>query len=173
MSPQSGLLNAKRVGDLDPFALLYLMKKEQLSIEEVGELLNNEGGLYGISGIKSGDFRDIEKRMVEGDERARLAFNTYAYYVKRYIGEYLAILNGADCIVFTAGAGQKGPLLRKAIVANMENLGIILDEEKNSSNPTEGLISSNDSKIKLAVIPTNEEYIVATEVKKYITKIED
>jgi len=170
MSPQSGLLNAKRVGDLDPFALLYLMEKEKLSPSEAGNILMSQGGLFGISGIKSGDFRDIEQKMEEGDERALLAFNTFAYYVKRYIGEYLAILNGADSIVFTAGAGQKGSLLRKKILENMENLGIILDEGKNNLNPSEGLISSDASKIKLAIIPTNEEFIVASEVKKYLNK---
>lgn len=170
MSPQSGLLNAKRVGDLDPFALLFLMEKEKLSPKEMGNILMAKGGLYGISGIKSGDFRDIEEKMKEGDERAQLAFDTFAYYVKRYIGEYLAILNGADCIVFTAGAGEKGSLLRKAILSNMENMGIVLDDKKNYAHLKEGLISTSDSKIKVAVIPTNEEYIVASEVKNYLAK---
>jgi len=169
MSPQSGLLNAKRVGDLDPFALLFLMEKEKLSPEEMGNILMSNGGLYGISGVKSGDFRDIEEKMAKGDQRSQLAFDTFAYYVKRYIGEYIAILNGADCIVFTAGAGQKSPLLRKTILSNMENIGIMLDDKKNNSKLSEGLISSSDSKIKVAVIPTNEEYIVASEVKKYLT----
>jgi acetate kinase len=167
MSPQCGLLNAKRVGDLDPYALLYLMEKENLSVAEAGDILMSEGGLKGISGISSGDFRDIENKMAEGDERAKLAFDTFAYYVKRYIGEYIAVLNGADCIVFTAGAGQKGSALRKAILSNMKNLGIILDDNKNNSNPKEGLISADNSKIKLAVIPTNEEYIVAQELVNY------
>lgn len=171
MSPQSGLLNAKRVGDLDPFALLYIMEKEKLSPEEMGNILMSEGGLYGISGVKSGDFRDIEEKMAEGDERSQLAFDTFAYYVKRYIGEYLAVLNGADCIVFTAGAGQKGARLRKAVLSDMENIGIILDDDKNNANPKEGLISSNGSKIKVAVIPTNEEYIVAKEVKNYLDSL--
>jgi acetate kinase len=170
MSPQSGLLNAKRVGDLDSFALLYLMEKENLSTAEAGNLLMSKGGLYGISGIKSGDFRDIENSMNAGDKRAQLAFDTFAYYVKRYIGEYLAVLNGADCIVFTAGAGQKGKLLRKTILSNMENLGIILDDKKNNLNPKEGLISSDESKIKIVVIPANEEYIVAMEVNNYLQK---
>ncbi len=168
MSPQCGLLNAKRVGDLDPYALLYLMEKENLSVEEAGDILMSEGGLKGISGISSGDFRDIEDKMADGDERAKLAFDTFAYYVKKYIGEYLAVLNGVDCIVFTAGAGQKGASLRKAILSNMENIGIILDDEKNLSNPKEGLISADQSKIKVAVIPTNEEYIVAKEVVNYL-----
>jgi len=170
MSPQSGLLNAKRVGDLDPYALLYIMEKENLSPQEMGDILMDNGGLKGISGIPSGDFRDIDIKMAEGDNRAKLAFDTFVYYVKRYIGEYLVALNGADCIVFTAGAGQNGVKLRKAILSNMENLGIILDEEKNNSNPKEGLISSTNSKIKVAIIPTNEEYIVANEVKAYLKK---
>ena len=168
MSPQSGLLNAKRVGDLDPYGLLYIMEKENLSVNEVGDILRSKGGLYGISGIKSGDFRDIETAMNSGDEKAKLAFDTFAYYVKRYIGEYLAILDNADCIVFTAGAGQNGISLRKKILSNMENLGIILDENKNNCNPKEGLISADESKVKIAIIPTNEEFIVANEVKSFL-----
>ncbi|MEJ5352537.1 MAG: acetate/propionate family kinase [Melioribacteraceae bacterium] len=170
MSPQSGLLNAKRVGDLDAYALLYLMHKENLSINDAIEILMSKGGLYGISGIKTGDLRDIEAEMGKGNYRAKLAFDSFVYGVKRYIGEYLAILNGADCIVFTGGAGQNSISLRKKITENMENLGIIVDEEKNRSNPKEGLISSDDSKIKVAVIPTNEEFIVAAEVKNYLLK---
>ena len=120
-----------------------------------------------ISGI-SGDFRDIEEGMLKGNKRAELAFNTFAYYVKRYIGEYLAILNNADCIVFTAGAGQNSALLRKTILSDMDNLGIIIDEDKNNSNPIEGLISHESSKIKVAIIPTNEEFIVAMEIKNLL-----
>ena len=167
MSPQSGLLNAKRIGDFDPFALLYLMDKENLSVDKAGEILMSKGGLLGVSGI-SGDFRDIEDKMLKGNKRAELAFKTFAYYVKRYIGEYLVILNGADCIVFTAGAGQNSPLLRKEIISNMENLGIAINDELNNSNPREGLISPQNSKIKIAVIPTNEELIVADEVKNFL-----
>jgi acetate kinase len=167
MSPQSGLLNAKRVGDLDPFALLYLMEKEKLSITDTRAMLNNKGGIFGISEGFS-DFRDIEDTMNSGNERSRLAFTTFAYYVKRYIGEYLAALNNADCIVFTAGAGQNSPLLRKEILKDMENIGIALDEAKNKANPLEGLISTDDSLVKIAIIPTNEEYVVAKEVEKWL-----
>jgi acetate kinase len=167
MSPQSGLLNAKRIGDFDPFALLYLMDKEKLSVERAGEILMSKGGLLGVSGI-SGDFRDIEDKMLKGNKRAELAFKTFAYYVKRYIGEYLVILNSAHCIVFTAGAGQNSPLLRKEIISNMENLGIVIDDELNNSNPKEGLISPQNSKIKIAVIPANEELVVAEEVKNFL-----
>ena len=169
MSPQSGLLNAKRVGDLDAYALLYLMEKEHLSAAEIGKILMSKGGVYGISGT-SGDFRDVEAAMEKGDRRAALAFDAFAYGVKRYIGEYLAILNGADIIVFTAGAGQNGVLLRKRIAGNMENLGVLLDEEKNAANPREGLISRDSSKVKIAVIPTNEEYVVAGEVKDFLER---
>jgi acetate kinase len=167
MSPQCGLLNAKRVGELDPFALLYLMNKENLSTDDMGTMLISRSGLLGISGT-SGDFRDIEASMLNGDKRAELAFKTFAYCVKRYIGEYLAILNGTNCIVFTAGAGQNSPLLRREILTNMDSLGIVLDEEKNNSNPREGLISTNNSKVRVAIIPTDEEYIVVSEVKKYL-----
>jgi acetate kinase len=169
MSPQSGLLNAKRVGDFDPYALLYIMEKERLSVREIGDILMSRGGIYGISGT-SGDFRDIEQAMARGDARAKLAFETFAYYVRRYIGEYLAILNGADCIVFTGGAGQKSVLLRKTILRDMENLGIVLEDERNQRNPVEGLVSSDGSRIKLAIIPANEEYVVAQEVKKFLVQ---
>lgn len=167
MSPQSGLPNAKRVGDLDPFGLLYLMEQENLSVQQVGKILMSKGGIYGISGT-SGDFRDIEQGMDKGDKRSELAFKTFVYNVKRYIGEYLVALNGADCIVFTAGAGEKSARLRKAIIWGMDNLGIVLDEEKNNANPIEGLVSHSTSRIKVAVIPTNEELIVASEVKRYL-----
>lgn len=167
MSPQSGLLNAKRVGDLDPYALLYLMEKEHLSVADVGDMLMSRGGMYGISGT-SGDFRDIERAMEQGDRRAALAFDTFAYGVKRYIGEYLAILNGADCVVFTAGAGQNGILLRKKIAGDMENLGILLDDGRNRANPREGVISRDSSPVTVAIIPTNEEYVVANEVRAFL-----
>ncbi len=169
MSPQSGLLNAKRVGDLDVYALLYLMEQENITIEQTREILMSKGGIYGISG-SSGDFRDIEEKMNEGDQRAELAFKTFAYYVKRYIGEYMAILNKADCIVFTGGAGQNSPLLRKEILKNMENIDIVLDSDKNQANPKEGLISPDGSNIKIAVIPTNEELIVARAVQELLQK---
>jgi acetate kinase len=164
MSPQSGLLNAKRVGDLDAYALLFLMEKENLSIADARSILMSKSGIYGISGT-SGDFRDIEASMARGDRRADLAFRTFAYGVKRYIGEYHAILNGADCIVFTAGAGQFSSLLRQEILKDMDHLGIELDAEANAANPAQGLISCDGAKIKLAIIPTNEEFIVADEVR--------
>lgn len=167
MSPQSGLLNSNRVGDLDAYALLYLMEKENWLVEQARHELMTNGGLLGISGI-SGDFRDVEAAMEKGEERAGLAFKTFAYYVKRYIGEYMAVLNKADCIAFTAGAGQNSPRLRKEILQNLDHLGIVLDEDKNQANPQEGLISGDDSEVKIAIIPTNEELVVAREVQHFL-----
>lgn len=169
MSPQCGLLNAKRVGDLDSFALLYLMEKQGLTIPAARELLIQRSGVVGISGL-SGDFRDIEQAMNRGHQQARLAFNTFAYVVKRYIGQYLAIMNGADYIVFTGGLGQNSSLMRHTILNNMGNLGIMLDEKKNQSNPAEGIISAENSKVKVAIVPTNEELVVASSVQEFIIR---
>ena len=169
MSAQAGCLNAKRVGDLDPFALLYVMEKENLSIDAMRQILISQSGVYGLSDL-SGDFRDIEEAMEVGNTKAKLAFETFAYVVKRYIGEYLAILNGADCIVFTGGLGQFSSSMRKSILSDMENLGIRLDSEKNEANPPSGLISSLDSVVQIAILPTNEELIVAREVKQWMHK---
>ncbi|MBN1895155.1 acetate/propionate family kinase [bacterium] len=169
MSPQCGLLNAKRVGDLDPFALLYLMEKENLDIGQARKMLISRGGVFGISEL-SGDFRDIEKAMDQGDRKAGLAFRTFAYYVKRYIGEYLAVLNGADAIAFTGGLGQNSPSMRKAIVSNLENLGILLDEKRNDATRREGVISQDRSPVLLIVCPTDEERVVAEEVAECLEK---
>ena len=169
MSPQCGLLNAKRVGDLDPFALLYLMEKESWSIPEAREILISEAGVLGISEL-SGDFRDIEKAMAGGNRKAELAFKAFAYGVRRYIGEYLAVLNGADCIAFTGGLGQNSPAMRRAIAGSMENLGVALDEEKNRSVTGEGLISADRSAVLMAVVQTDEERVVAGEVADFLKR---
>lgn len=169
MSPQSGLINAKRVGDLDPYALLYIMEKEGLSIEEIRDVLGSKSGVYGISGL-SGDFRDIEEAMSRGNEQARYAFQAFAYAAKRYVGEYMAVLNRADIIVFTGGLGQNSPAIRKEIIADMENLGIVLDETMNGNTMGEGVISRSDSQVKVVVAPTNEEAVVARAVQDFLGK---
>jgi acetate kinase len=167
MSPQSGLLNAKRTGDFDSFALLYVMEKEGLSPEKAREILISRSGVFGLSG-GSADFRDVIAKMWKGDRHAESAFKTFAYYVKRYIGEYIAVLDMPDLIVFTGGLGQNSPEMREASAGGMENLGIVLDEERNRTNPVEGLISTPESKIKVAVMQTNEELIVAEAVRGYM-----
>lgn len=166
-SPQSGLINAKRVGDLDPYALLYIMEHEGLSIEETREILGSKAGVYGISGL-SGDFRDIEDAMSQGHEQARYAFQAFAYAAKRYVGEYMAVLNRADIISFTGGLGQNSPAIRKEIIADMENLGVILDETANRNTMGEGVISRSDSQVKVVVAPTNEEAVVARAVRDFL-----
>ena len=138
-----------------------------MTIDEARKVLISNGGVKGISGI-SGDFRDIEKAMLEGNDRAKFAFDTFAYYVKRYIGEYLAILNGADFIVFTGGLGQNSPTMRSRILSGMENLGIVLNSEKNEAITSEGVISDKTSRIKILAVPTNEELIVARSVKEFL-----
>ena len=167
MSPQCGLLNAKRVGDMDPFALLYLIDKEKFTLEEIRKILITQGGVLGISGV-SGDFRDIENEMKKGNRRAAYAFKSFAYSVKRYLGEYIAVLNGTDYIVFTGGLGQNSPLMRETILSNMDQIGIILDQIINKKNPGEGIISANNSPVRVIVMPTDEEKIVAREVAKMI-----
>jgi acetate kinase len=167
MSPQCGLLNAKRVGDLDSFALLYLMEKENWSIPRTREILISSGGVFGISG-RSGDFRDIEKAMGEGDRRAELAFKAFAYSVKRYIGEYLAVLDGADCIAFTGGLGQNSAAMRAAIAGSMENLGVVLDEKRNRETAGEGVVSVDGSRVLVAAVRTDEERVVAGEVEAFL-----
>lgn len=169
MSPQSGLLNMKRVGDLDPFALLYIMEMEGLSIDDMRQILISKGGVLGISEL-SGDMRDIEKAMKEGNLQAGYAFKSFAYSCKRFIGEYMAILNRADIIVLTGGIGQNSSSMRREILSDMENIGIILDNKKNESIVKEGIISRDDSPVLVAVAPTDEEAVVARAVKEYLEK---
>ena len=169
MSPQSGLLNAERTGDLDPFALLYLQEEEDLSIDEMRGILGSKSGVAGISGV-GGDFRDVIDAKEEGNQRAELAFRTFSYYVRRYIGEYLAVLNGADVIVFTAGIGKNNPAIRREILKDMGNLGIVLDKEKNKKVTQEGKISAVESNTKIHVLPTDEELIVARKVQEYFNE---
>ena len=167
MSPQCGLLNMKRVGDLDSFALLYIMEREGLSIDDMRQILISKGGVYGISEL-SGDLRDIDKAMKEGNIQAGLAFKSFAYAAKRYIGEYMAILNRADIIVLTGGIGQNSSSMRREILSDMENIGIILDRIRNESGLKEGLISTDDSPVRIAVAPTDEEAVVARAVREYL-----
>lgn len=169
MSPQCGLLNMKRVGDLDPFALLYIMEREGLTIDEMRQVLISKSGVYGISEL-SGDLRDIEKAMKEGSVQSSYAFKSFAYVCKRYIGEYMAILNRADMIVLTGGIGQNSSSMRSEILSDMENIGIILDRKKNETIVKEGIISMEDSPVLIAVAPTDEEAVVARAVKEYLEK---
>ena len=168
MSPQSGLPHNNRVGDLDPFAVPFAMRTLGLSLEEVERQLCKESGLKGLSGV-SNDIRDIEQAAAQGNAKAKLALDVFVASARHWIGSYFLQLNGADALVFTAGIGEKGTALRQAICANLDQLGIVLDPKKNqSTRSTEAVISTAGSRVKIMVIPTNEELVVAREVKRLL-----
>jgi acetate kinase len=168
MSPQSGLPQNNRVGDLDAEALPYAVKTLGISVEEAQRQLSKQGGLLGVSGV-SNDVRDIADAAGEGNANAKLALDVFVASARHWIGSYFLQLNGADAIVFTAGTGENQANLRAALCANLENLGIKIDAEKNNSTKAiEAVISAADSAVKIFVIPTNEELVVAREAKRFL-----
>ena len=166
-SPLDGLVMGTRCGSIDPSIPLYLIKNNKLSVEEVDNLLNKKSGVLGISNISS-DFRDIEDEAKKGNKRASLALDIFHYRIKKQIGAYIAALNGVDIIIFTAGVGENGPETREAILKDMDFFGIILDKEKNKVRGKIQEISAKNSKVKVFVIPTNEELVIARETKKIL-----
>ncbi|MEM0308497.1 MAG: acetate kinase [Thermofilaceae archaeon] len=163
LTPLEGLVMGTRCGDIDPSIFYFLMKWEGLSAEEVYDLLNRRSGLLGLSGI-SNDVRVLLQASERGDERAARALKVFAHRVKKYIGAYMAVMNGADAIVMTAGIGERSPAMRRMILEGLENLGIILDPVKNEQPEQHGgIISRDDSRVKVLVIPTNEELAIAEE----------
>ena len=168
LSPQSGLPQNNRVGDLDSMAVLHMMRRDGLSIDDVENALCNEGGLKGLSGGHN-DIRDIVSEAGSGNARAKLALDVYVHSARHWLGAYLAQLNGLDALVFTAGIGENRAGIRAAICANLDQLGIRLDAEKNAAAQAgETVISADDSPAKVMIIPTNEELVVAREVKRYL-----
>jgi acetate kinase len=169
MSPQSGLPHNDRVGDLDAEALPYAVKTLGISLEDAQRLLTKESGLKGLSGSLSNDIRDIQEAASNGNTKAQLALDVFVSEARRWIGGYFLALNGADALVFTAGIGENRPELRAAICANLDQLGIVLDTEKNNSiKATEAVISAATSRMKVMVIPTNEELVVAREARRLL-----
>jgi len=168
MSPQSGLPHNNRVGDLDAEALPYAVKSLGISVEEAQRQLAKEGGLKGLSGV-SNDIRDVQEAAAKGDAKAQLAIEVFVSEARRWIGGYFFQMNGADALVFTAGIGENRAELRAAICANLDQLGILLDPAKNAAlRATEGVISADSSRVKVLVIPTNEELVVARESKRLL-----
>ena len=168
MSPQSGLPHNNRVGDLDAFALPFLMRTTGLALEDAERLMCKESGLKGLSG-GSNDIRDIQTRASQGNQQAQLALDVFVHQTRHWIGANFLQLNGADAIVFTAGIGENRAELRDAICANADRLGIALDSEKNASiKAQEGVISAPNAQVKVFVIPTNEELVVAREVRRFL-----
>ncbi len=169
LTPLEGLFMGTRCGDIDLAVVFYLMKKEKLPAHAIDQIMNKESGVYGISGVSS-DFRDIETAANEGNERAKLALDMFHYKVAKYIGEYFIALGGADAIVFTAGLGENSKTSRAAICEQLKCLGVEIDEEKNSKRGEEIDISSPNSKIRVFVIPTNEELMIAQDTKELLDK---
>ncbi len=164
LTPLEGLVMGTRSGSLDPSIVKFIMDKEEVTIEEVDNLLNKRSGMLGLSGI-SNDLRDIEDKAAEGNERAQLALEVFYYTISKYIGAYLATLNGADAIVFTAGVGENSPQVRETTLANLDFAGVKVDKEKNQVRGKEVDVSAEDSCCSVLVIPTNEELMIAREAQ--------
>ncbi|MCE5286927.1 MAG: acetate kinase [Pelosinus sp.] len=163
-TPLEGLVMGTRSGDIDPAIVTFLMKKKNMSVDEADNYINKQSGVLGISGVSS-DFRDIENAANEGNEHAQLALDIFAYNVHKYIGSYAAAMNGVDAIVFTAGLGENSITMREAICDGFEFIGAKLDKEANKVRGKAKEISTADSKVKIFVIPTNEELVIARDTK--------
>ena len=162
LTPLEGLIMGTRSGDVDPSILDFIAQKENLTLSEVMNVLNKKSGVEGVSGVSS-DFRDLAAAAAEGNKRAALAIDAFAYRVVKYIGAYAAAMNGVDAICFTAGLGENDAATRAKIVANLGYLGIAIDEEANNTRGKEIVISTADSKVKVLTIPTNEELAICRE----------
>ena len=170
LTPLGGVPMGTRSGDLDPSVVTYIMKKENLSPDEMSYILNKQSGAYGISGV-SVDFRDIEADAAAGGHHAQLALDNYHYLIACYIARCVVAMNGIDVLTFTAGVGEKGQDSRKAICDYLGFFGVELDEGLNQKiKGEEAEISSPNSRVRVFVIPTNEELMIARETKKVIEK---
>ena len=169
LSPLGGIMMCARSGDLDPSIVTYLMKKEGLTSDEMDKILNKESGVFGISGV-SPDIRDIEKEIQKGNKRAELAMKAYDLNIAQYIARYAVSMSGIDVIAFTAGVGENQIDRRRNICNYLEFMGVKIDENKNNIRGEEAEISSDDSKIKVYVIPTNEELVIARDTKELISE---
>lgn len=163
-TPLQGLMMGTRCGDIDPAVVTYLISELGMSADEVNEMMNKKSGFLGVSG-KSSDSRDIEELEEKGDKRAALTLDMYYYRIKSYIGAYMAVMNGVDAIVFTAGIGENSSLTRAGVCAGMENLGIKIDANKNNVRGKLTEISADDSKVKVYLVPTNEELVIARDTQ--------
>ncbi len=166
-TPLQGLAMGTRSGTIDPEVVTFLMEKEDLTVKGVSTLLNKKSGVLGISGVSS-DFRDLHAASEEGNKRAQLAIDIFCYGVKKFIGEYIAVMNGVDAVVFTAGVGENNSVARKQILSDLDFFGIKIDDEKNKLRGREVDISAADAKIRTLVIPTNEELAIARETLRLL-----
>ncbi len=167
LTPVEGLVMGTRCGDLDVGVVTYIMEKEELGIKTANTLFNKHSGMLGLTGISS-DMREIEAAESQGNARARLALDIYDYRIKKYIGSYIAAIGGLDILVFTGGIGENGDLTRKGVCSDMEFLGIKLDDSKNNGFRKEGVISTDDSRVKVVVVPTDEELMIALDTEEIV-----
>ena len=170
LTPTEGLMMGTRVGDVDPGALTYLMERRDIGYKELQKIINKESGVLGVSGI-SNDMRDIEDGIEAGNERAILAMDMYEYHILKYIGAYTAVLGGADVIVFTGGVGENQTSTRETICKSLAYLGVTFNAEANKVRGSEIEISGPDSKIRVVVIPTNEELMIATDTAEIVAQL--
>ena len=169
LTPLQGLIMGTRSGDIDPAIIEFIAHKENKSIEEIMNVLNKKSGVLGLSNNLSSDFRDLEDGYNNGDENAIRAMKTYCYNVAKYIGAYVAAMNGVDVICFTAGVGENGPMVRNMICEHLGYLGIKLDQELNNKRGEDIAITTPDSKTTVMVIPTNEELAIARETCRLVS----
>ena len=167
LTPLEGLVMGTRSGDIDPAIIEYLAHAMDKSLEEVMKILNKESGVYGLSGVSS-DFRDLEKAADEGNKKAQLSQDVFGYRVAKYIGAYTAAMNGVDAIAFTAGLGENNGIMREYVCSFLGYLGVEIDKEKNSVRGEETIVSTPNSKVKVLVVPTNEELAIARETMELV-----
>ncbi|MEF2596277.1 MAG: acetate kinase [Lachnospiraceae bacterium] len=169
LTPLEGLIMGTRSGDLDPAVLEFVCKKENIDVKEMVRILNKESGVMALSNGLSSDFRDLEEAMDNGDEAAKLAIDAFCYRVAKYVGSYVAAMNGVDAIAFTGGIGENADVVRAKVLSYLGYLGIKMDPEMNKKRGENFVLSTEDSKVKVAVIPTNEELAICRETVELVT----
>lgn len=169
LTPLMGLIMGTRSGEIDPGVMEFIAKKENLHLTDVMTILNKRSGVLGLSGLSS-DFRDIDTAIDDGNEQAKIAKDAFMHRVVNYIGAYIAVMNGVDAIVFTAGVGENDPDLRRDVMAHFGYMGVKIDEEQNKCRGVERVISTEDSKVKVLVVPTNEELMIARDTERLVLK---
>ena len=171
LTPLEGIMMGTRSGNVDAGALVYLQKKLGLSADELSDLLNKKSGMLGISGISS-DMREVREAAENGNERAKLAISMYTYCIKKYVGAYAAAMGGCDIIVFTAGVGENQDIVRELVCTDMEYMGVEMDVEKNSKiRAEEAVLSMPESKVKIVLIPTDEELMIASDTMSLVSNM--
>lgn len=169
LTPLEGLIMGTRSGDLDPAVLEFVCKKENIDVKEMVHILNKESGVMALSNGLSSDFRDLEEAMDNGNEAAKLAIDAFCYRVAKYVGSYVAAMNGVDAIAFTGGIGENADVVRAKVLSYLGYLGIKMDPEMNKKRGENFVLSTEDSRVKVAVIPTNEELAICRETVELVT----